>query len=113
VYDYFNQTAKHLKAHADFSSELEKKGNVFYVVAPVGKSGIAFLGDRNKFVGTGKQRITSLRDERGKLTVGVVLAAGEKSVVLHGYAARAPKATVVTGVDDDLQFDPATGQFFD
>ena len=111
VYDYFAKTAKRLNARADFSAELEKKANAFYVVAPVGKSGIAFLGDEDKFVGTGKQRITSMQDEPGKLTVGVVLAAGEKSVVLHGYAATAPKATVLTGVDDDLQFDSATGHF--
>lgn len=111
VYDYFAGTAKRLGAGDDFSSHLGKKAGAFYVVAPVGKSGIAFLGDKDKFVGTGKQRITSLQDERGKLTVGLTLAAGEKSVVLHGYAAAAPKATVLAGVDDALQYDPATGHF--
>jgi hypothetical protein len=111
VYDYFSQTAKRLNPKDAFTAQLEKKAYAFYVVAPVGKSGVAFLGDKDKFVGTGKQRIASLRDEPSKLTVGVVLASGEKSVVLHGYAAKAPKATVLTGVDDDLQFDPATGYF--
>ena len=83
----------------------------FYVVAPVGKSGIAFLGDKDKFVGTGRQRIEWLHDEAGKLTVGVVLAANEKSVVLHGYAPSVPKATVLAGEDDDVQYDPVTRHF--
>jgi hypothetical protein len=111
VYDYFAQTAKRVGQQTEFSAQLEPRGSVFYVVAPIGKSGIAFMGDKDKFVGTGKQRITSVQDEPGKLTVNLVLAANEKSAVLHGYAAAAPKATVVTGIDDDLQFDPTTGHF--
>jgi hypothetical protein len=109
VYDYFSGTAQRLDA--GFSAPLAKDATAFYVVAPVGKSGIAFLGDKNKFVGTGRQRIESLRDEAGKLTVGVVLAANEKSVVLHGYAASVPKATVLAGEDDDVQYDPVTRHF--
>jgi hypothetical protein len=111
VYDYFSGNGRRLNASASFSAPLGQNGEAFYVVAPVGRSGIAFLGDRDKFVGTGKQRVVSLQDERGKLTVGVVLAQSENSVVLHGYSAVAPKATVVAGVDDDLQYDAATGHF--
>ena len=111
VYDYFADTGKLLPNKSLFSAPLDKDASAFYVVAPIGKSGIAFLGDKNKFVGTGKQRITSLRDESGKLTVGVVLAANEKSVVLHGYASSRPKATVVYGEDDDVQYDPVTHYF--
>jgi hypothetical protein len=111
VYDYFSGTGKPLDARANFSAPLAKSAAAFYVVAPVGKSGIAFLGDKDKFVGTGRQRIESLRDEAGKLTVGVVLAANEKSVVLHGYSASAPKATVLAGEDDDVQYDPVTHHF--
>ena len=98
-------------AHAGFSASLARNAVAFYIIAPVGKSGIAFLGDQNKFVGTGKQRIDSLRDDTGKLTVGVVLAANEKSVVLHGYATSAPKATVLAGENDNVQYDPVTRHF--
>ncbi len=111
VYNYFTRKGEKLGVHDSFSAPLERKADAYYVVAPVGKSGIAFLGDEDKFVGTGKQRVTSIEDKPGKLTVSVILAEGEKSVVLHGYAAKAPKATVVVGVDDDLQFDAATGHF--
>jgi hypothetical protein len=111
VYDYFRKSAQRLDLQTTFSAPLPKKADAYYVVAPVGKSGIAFLGDENKFVGTGRQRITSLHDERGKLTVGVVLAENEKSVVLHGYSSTVPKASVQDGAIDSVQYDPATGHF--
>jgi hypothetical protein len=111
VYDYFAGAGELLDSDAGFSAPLGKGASVFYVVAPVGKSGIAFLGDKDKFVGTGKQRITSIRDEAGKLTVGVVLAEIEKSVILHGYAAAEPKVTVISGSDGALQYDSASHCF--
>ena len=111
VYDYFSSVGERVAARESFSAPLGRNASGFYAVAPVGKSGIAFLGDQGKFVGTGKQRIESLRDEAGRLTVGVVLAANEKSVVLHGYAASAPKMTVRAGDADAVQYDPATRHF--
>lgn len=111
VYDYFSGTGKRLDAGAGFSAPLGEHASAFYVVAPVGMSGVAFLGDKNKFVGTGKQRIVSLQDAPGRLTIGVVLAECEKSIVLHGYAAAAPKVTVMSGQDDEIQYDPATAHF--
>ena len=111
VYDYFSGASQSLDARATFSAPLARDAAAFYVVAPVGISGIAFLGDKDKFVGTGKQRIDWLHDEAGRLTVGIVLAGNEKSVVLHGYALSAPKATVLAGEDDDIQYDPVTRHF--
>jgi hypothetical protein len=111
VYNYFSGTGKLLNDDADFTAPLSKGASAFYVVAPVGQSGIAFLGDKNVFVGTGKQRITSLHDEAGKLTVGIVLAQNEKSVVLHGYAAVEPKVTVISGLDDAIRYDPVSHYF--
>jgi hypothetical protein len=111
VYDYFSGTGKLLKAQTPFVAPLGENASAFYIVAPVGRSGVAFLGDKNKFVGTGKQRITSLHDQAGRLTVGVVLAENEKSIVLHGYAATAPRVTVISGSDDAIQYDPATHYF--
>jgi hypothetical protein len=111
VYDYFSGTGKVLEDQPGLPVPQTKYASAFYVIAPVGKSGIAFLGDRDKFVGTGKQRITSIQDVAGKLTVGVLLAENEKSVVLHGYAAAAPKVTVVAGLDDEPDYNPATHYF--
>lgn len=111
VYDFFSGAGELLNDSAGFTAPLGQDASAFYVVAPVGKSGIAFLGDKTKFVGTGRQRIASLDDEPGQLTVGVVLAQNEKSVVLHGYAAVEPKVTVISGSDDAVQYDPASHYF--
>ncbi len=111
VYDYFSGEGKLLPEKGAFSAPLGKDAAAFYVVAPVGKSGVAFLGDKDKFVGTGRQRIASAQDEPGRLTADVLLAASEKSVVLQGFAAAAPKATLLAGEDDDLQYNPATRRF--
>jgi uncharacterized protein (AIM24 family) len=90
---------------------LSQGASAFYVVAPVGESGIAFLGDSEKFVGTGRQRIALLHDEPGKLTVNVVFAEKETAVTLHGFAAAAPKLQVESGQAGTVRYDAATGHF--
>jgi len=80
-------------------------------VAPVGESGIAFLGDSEKFVGTGRQRIASLHDEPGKLAVTVVFAEKEAAVTLHGFVAAKPKVQVESGRAGTVRYDTATGHF--
>ena len=44
-----------------------------------------FLGDADKFVSTGKQRLLALQTT-GRLTTPVAFAAGESSMTLHGYS---------------------------
>ncbi|HXT09999.1 MAG TPA: hypothetical protein VN873_00400 [Candidatus Angelobacter sp.] len=109
AYDFFNGTGKLVDANGGFSATVGPHAAAFYVFAPVGQNGIAFLGDRDKFVGTGKQRITSLREELGLLSAGVELAPGESSIVLHGYAKQAPKVSFTRDVPDRAEFIPATG----
>jgi hypothetical protein len=111
VYDYFAGTGRLLERGVPFSAPLAENGSVFYEVAPIGKSRIALLGDKNKFVGTGKQRICSLSDNPGGLKASVLLAANESSITLHGYAAARPGVTVTPGKSGPVQFDSATGYF--
>ena len=111
VYDYFLATGTRLKPATSFSAPLGVSATAFYEIAPVGKSGIAFLGDKGKFVGTGKQRIASLRDEAGRLIIGIVLAENEQAVTLHGFAESEPKLTIISGLDDPVQYNPVTHYF--
>lgn len=90
---------------------LEPEGTAYYLVAPVGKSGLAFFGDEGKFVSNGRQRIAALDDAPGQLTVTVTFAAGEKFVRLFGYAKKAPKIVARTGSAGTLLFDSKTGRF--
>ena len=111
VHDYFSGAGRRLEPGETFSAPLAENACVYYVVAPVGRSGIAFLGDQGKFVGTGRQRIATLTDQAGKLTVGVVLAETEKTVTLHGYAPFAPHVIEESGSAVPVQFDPAQHYF--
>jgi hypothetical protein len=111
VYDYFAGNGRRLNATESISALLGTNGTAFYIVAPFGKSGIAFLGDKGKFVSTGKERIASLKDKNKRLTVTVLFGSGENSVVLHGYAVHAPRVTAQSGEAHLLDFDAASGYF--
>lgn len=111
VFNYFPGNGRYLTPEKTFSTALNKGEPAFYIVAPVGRSGIAFLGDQGKFVSTGKQRIASIQDEPGSLTVKVIFAASETSVTLHGYAAVAPKVTVTSGQAGPVEYDADSHHF--
>jgi hypothetical protein len=111
VYDYFAGAGRRLNSSDTISASLGTNGAAFYVVAPFGKSGIAFLGDKGKFVSTGKERIVSLKDENKKLAVTVLFGEGEDSVILHGYADCAPKVIAQSGQARLSNYVAATGYF--
>ena len=111
LYDYFAGAGQRLEAETCFSAPLDKGAAAFYILAPIGKSGIAFLGDAGKFVSCGRKRIASLKDEPGKLTLNLVFAETENSVLLHGYAAEAPKVTAPSGKIGALRYDAPTQHF--
>ncbi|HEY1788415.1 MAG TPA: hypothetical protein VGJ73_09685 [Verrucomicrobiae bacterium] len=111
VYNYFAGTGRRLNSSDKVSASLETNGTAFYIVAPFGKNGIAFLGDKGKFVSTGKERIPLLKDEKHGLTTKVLFAATENSVTIHGYANRAPKVTAQPGRAHLSNYDEATGYF--
>jgi hypothetical protein len=94
VYDYFAQSVRLVKAGETVSDDLGNDGFKYYVIAEPGKSGIAFLGDVDKFVSNGKQRIASIKDENRKLTVTIAFAPNDPAVRLHGCCASIPTASV-------------------
>jgi hypothetical protein len=79
-------------------------------VVPVGRSGIAFLGDAGKFVSLGKQRIRSLSDN-GTVHATVAVAPGDGPVTLHGYSPSPVSATASGGSADQVRYDNATHLF--
>jgi len=113
VWDVFGNSVTRVADGANFSGKLGAGGLSYYIVAPFGNSGIALLGDQGKFVSMGKQRIAAVEDEPGRLTAQVVLADGERPVVLHGYLATggAPRLTAQNGAIEDTAFDDATMHF--
>lgn len=111
VYDVFAQTARRLPPGQTYQATLGPTGSSYFIVAPVTQSGIALLGDADKFVSTGKARIPAIADAPGGLTAAVAFAAGEQSVTLHGYAPHAPRVAVRGGNAAPVTYDAATQHF--
>jgi hypothetical protein len=111
VYDYLTTATARVEAGRTFRGDLNSDVVGYYVLAQSGRSGIAFMGDIGKFVGTGKQRIAELHDDPAKLTARILLAPSERTVRLHGFAATAPTVAVVAGHAAPVAYDPTSGHF--
>jgi hypothetical protein len=108
VYDVFGDTGRLLGPGERFSASVD--AGAYYVVSPLGPSGVAMLGDRGAFVSLGRKRISALADD-GTLSAMVEFAAGESGVTLHGYALNAPSASATGGQVDNLTYDRTTQRF--
>jgi len=109
AYDYFAATGQLM----DVSEVIQKQisGDALYLVmAPVGPSGIAVLGDADQFVTMGKKRITGLRDQ-GAARVVVSFADGEASRTITGYSPVAPMVLAIEGSIGQVSYDDATHLF--
>ncbi len=109
AYDYFRGTGR--VCMADESLRLRREGRIAYaIVVPIGTSGIAFLGDADKFVSNGRQRVASVADD-GVLSARIVFAKDEDLVRLRGYARRRPEVGARGGRIENMVYDPASGLF--
>jgi hypothetical protein len=111
LYDYFAGTGTRVNPGDPLPVQFHGQSVAFFIAAPISSSGIAFLGDQGKFVGTGKKRVASLKDEGGKLTARLLLAAQETGITIHGYAVKSPRIFVQGGDAGAVHFDAATGYF--
>src|SRR5271155_1099303 len=109
VYSYFAKTGQIVNAQLKFGDTAGADGN-YYIVAPVGLSGIALLGDTGKFVSAGHQRLPQVQDQ-GILTATIRFAAGEANTSIQGYSPTAPIVTAVTGTASQLSYDPVAHIF--
>jgi hypothetical protein len=109
VFDYFSGNGTVVDADRAFTESL-KNSCAYYIVVPLGQSGIAFLGDRDQFVSLGKQRISQLSDD-GRLRVTMQFAAGENSRTVHGYSPTAPVISAIRGKTAAFTYDSATHRF--
>jgi hypothetical protein len=108
AYDYFADTGRLLAPDDRFSTTVSSGS--YFIVAPVGPSGIAFLGDAGAFVSLGDKRISQLGDD-GTLRAAVEFSPGEQGVTLHGYAPSTPEVSTVAGSVDGLTYDAVTQRF--
>ncbi len=94
AYNWFSKTGQFVAAGSSLTSTLASGTNTFHywVVAPLGAEGIAFLGDLSKYISCGRQRIPSLVHAATQVTATVNLEPQVDSVVLSGYATTKPAA---------------------
>jgi len=76
----------------------------YWVVVPVGPSGVGFLGDTDKFVPDGKARVATLRNAKA-LFARILFARGEERVRLSGFALAPPRVRAKNGVVDNVVYD--------
>ncbi len=114
VYDYFSSTGAVVAASNAFNFTTTMPSNnvngSYFVVVPVGPSGIAFLGDTNKFVTLGKKRISTMSDT-GVLKLTASFAVGETNLTLRGYAPSAPYIGALSGTFGAMHYDSASHLF--
>jgi hypothetical protein len=109
IYDYFAQTGQLADASDTFRVSLTG-AYAYYIVAPVGRSGIALLGDAGQFVSLGKQRIKRVDDD-GILEVECAFASGETARTVHGYSPSWPAAIAIEGTASAPSYDASTHRF--
>ncbi len=109
VYNYFKSAGIVADGASEFQDSLDGD-RAYYIVAPIGPSGIAFLGDTGHFVSLGKKRIVRLND-RGAVEATIAFAIGEDSRTLFGYSPSAPVVTAGAGAVAATSYDENTHLF--
>lgn len=109
LYDYLSGAGYSIAANASVTVGLNT-GTGYFVLSPVGREGIAFLGDKDQFVTLGKKRIPALTDT-GKIDVTVAFAAGEPIRTLFGYSQQPVVAVSLSGGVETPVWDASTQIF--
>lgn len=108
-WDWVRQTGRRIPAGGSFSL-IFQSGWAYAVVTPVGKDGIAVLGDTGQIVPLSRERFPSVSNSTNA-HVTVTYAPGEEAVTLIGYAARRPSVRALHGDIDSMQYAEATHLF--
>lgn len=92
IYNPLSGDIKKQQTDETFSGTLGADHYAYYMIAPVTPCGIAFLGEENKIVGTGKKRIADMKASGNQIQMKVLFAKGEDEVELHGYYTNSVKS---------------------
>ena len=110
VYDYFAHRGRLLSAGSVFTDSVPSNGS-YFVVAPVGPSRIALVGDTAKFVAAGAQRIGRLEDD-GVVNISLEFAPAETGTTIWGYSPSAPVVNAIRNGTSAVNYFPASQVFF-
>ena len=108
VYNYFNKTGWRQPATQKIETSVDSQGS-YFVIAPVGQSRIAFLGDLSKFVPASKQRVSSLSDT-GQISATLHLRPAE-TMPIWFFASSTPTVSADHATVSAPRFDSTTGLY--
>ena len=109
AYDWRAHTGTVVSAGGTLSAHFND-GFAYLILVPVNRQGLALLGDTEKIVPLGKQRIAALSD-RGTLTATFKFAQGEHVRTISGYSADQPKIKALKGELKNVTYDSETKIF--
>ena len=109
AYDWRAHTGSLISAGGTLSAHF-RDGFAYLILVRVNRQGLALLGDTEKIVPLGKQRIAVLSD-RGTLTTTILFAPGETARTISGYASQKPKLQAVKGALKSVAYDAETKIF--
>jgi len=103
AYDYFRRSGACLMPEARMRLPLTGRA-AYFIVVPVGASGVGLLGDPDKFVSNGRSRVRRVVDGDA-LRAEIVLAAGESRIRLQGFSRAQPQLDANGGTIESLSYD--------
>jgi hypothetical protein len=110
IYNYFTKAGKIVQPQDTFSDTIAN-GIAYYIVMPVGPSGMAFLGDTGHYVSLGKKRISALTDN-GTIAASIAFASAESARSVFGYSPSKPVITAIHGSVGTVSYTNSTGLFY-
>jgi hypothetical protein len=111
LYNYFRGKGYIYKAGETIKSKLGESDVLYCIAVPIGKNGIAIVGDVSKLVPCASERISAISQVNDQTYVQVNLFPGENSVTITGYGAAQPRAIAINGDTAALQYDAQTKIF--
>lgn len=109
AYNYFDGYGMHLQPGQAVEFAVPDDG-AYWIVVPLGPSGVGFLGDSGKFVSNGRKRVARIMDT-GVLTARVVFSAGERRLRFYGFSLARPKVRAAGAIIAELAYDSRTSLF--
>jgi hypothetical protein len=109
LYDWLGGAGHLINAGSSYTLDLAN-GFGYFVLSPIGQTGIALIGDKDQFVTLGKKRVPALTDN-GRIDLTVSFAPGETERTLSGYSPTPVRARAVAGSASAPVWDPSTQLF--
>ena len=108
VYDYFGKAGWRQSGSQAIERSVDSQGS-YFVIASIGPSGSAFVGDLSKFAPASKQRVPSLADN-GEITATLQMNVGE-AVPIWVFALSTPVVSADGATVSAPTFDSMTGLY--